>query len=153
MGDDYLELANDFKDKGNASFQEGKTMEAIGFYGQAIDLNPDNHIFYSNRSAAYMQGDSISKALRDAEKCLSLKPDFVKGYNRLGAAQQGLKRFDAAIATFKKGIELSPDNDALWSALRKCEEAKEVEKKARYAQAAKEREIEEARLKLVRELE
>ena len=133
MSGDYLELAKSAKDSGNAAFQKGETAEAIDFYTQAIGLDPDDHIFYSNRSAAYLKADSISKALRDAEKCLQLKPDFVKGYNRLGAAQQGLKRFDDAIATFKKGIELAASDDALWGALRKCEQAKEAEKKSRYA--------------------
>ena len=50
-----------------------------------------------------MKADSISKALRDAEKCVSLAPTWTKGYSRLGAAQQGLKRFDAAMDTFRKG--------------------------------------------------
>ncbi len=29
-------------------------------------MDPDNHIFFSNRCAAYMKADSVSKALRDA---------------------------------------------------------------------------------------
>ena len=66
-------------------------------------MDPDNHIYYSNRAAAYMTADSISKALRDAEKCVALAPTWAKGYSRLGAAQHGLKRLDAAINSFKKG--------------------------------------------------
>lgn len=70
---------------------------------QAIEVDPDNHIYYSNRSAAYMKADSISKALKDAEKCVSLAPQWAKGYSRLGAAQHGLGRLDAAVDTLKKG--------------------------------------------------
>lgn len=70
---------------------------------QAIDVDPDNHIYYSNRAAAYMKADSISKSLRDAEKCVLLAPNWAKGYSRLGAAQHGLRRLDAAIDSFKKG--------------------------------------------------
>jgi predicted TPR repeat methyltransferase len=50
-----------------------------------------------------MKADSISKALRDAEKCVELAPQWSKGYSRLGAAQHGLKRFQAAIETYRKG--------------------------------------------------
>jgi len=50
-----------------------------------------------------MKADSKSKALKDAEKCVELAPTWSKGYSRLGAAQQSLKRFDAAIDNFKKG--------------------------------------------------
>jgi tetratricopeptide (TPR) repeat protein len=66
-------------------------------------LDPDNHVFYSNRSAAYMKSDSISKALKDAEKCVELAPEWSKGYSRLGAAQQALKRFQPAMDSFRKG--------------------------------------------------
>ena len=50
-----------------------------------------------------MKNDSKSKALHDAEKCVQIAPTWSKGYVRLGAAQHSLKRFDAAIETFKKG--------------------------------------------------
>jgi tetratricopeptide (TPR) repeat protein len=101
--EEYRIQANLLKDQGNELFQAGKTQEAIVIYSQAIDLDPDNHVFYSNRCAAYMKSDSKSKALHDAEKCVTLAPAWSKGYIRLGAAQQSLKRFDAAVDTFKRG--------------------------------------------------
>ena len=103
-GDEEYKLqANLLKDQGNELLQAGKIQEAITVYTQAIDLDPDNHVFYSNRCAAYMKHDSKSKALHDAEKCIKLAPTWSKGYVRLGAAQHSLKRFDAAIDTYKKG--------------------------------------------------
>jgi tetratricopeptide (TPR) repeat protein len=104
--EEYQVHANALKDEGNKAFQNGNTQSAINFFSQAIDLDPDNHVFYSNRSAAFMKNDSISKALKDAEKCVELAPKWAKGYSRLGAAQQSLKRFDAAIDSFKEGIIL-----------------------------------------------
>ena len=121
--DDWLTMATGFKDAGNAAFQKGDIEEAISLYSQAIALNPDDHVYYSNRSAAYMKASSISKALHDGEKCVELKPDWGKGYNRLGVAQQGLRRFEQAVATFKIGLRLEPGNNAMWDALRACEES------------------------------
>jgi hypothetical protein len=46
-----------------------------------------------------MKVDSISKALRDGEKCVELAPQWAKGYNRLAAAQLGLKRYVRALIT------------------------------------------------------
>ena len=66
---EYVLLANEFKQRGNEAFKEGNIEDAINFFSQAIDLDPDNHVFYSNRSACYMKSDSISKALKDSEKC------------------------------------------------------------------------------------
>ena len=94
-----------------------------------------------------MKVNSISKSLHDAEKCLELNPNFVKGYNRLGLAQQSLKRYDAALETYKKGIKLDPNNTALWSLLNACQEAFDKEKQLRYSEATKEREQEEERIK------
>ena len=144
---EYKTHANALKEQGNELFQAGKNEEAIQVYTQAIDLDPDNHVFYSNRSAAYMKNDSKSKALKDAEKCVALAPAWSKGYARLGAAQQALKRFDAAIDTFKKGIELDATNQSLWSSLRACQESHEADKKIRFADAAIERQKETDRLR------
>lgn len=104
--EEYKVQANLLKDEGNEAFQSGDVELAISKFTQAIDIDPDNVIFYSNRSAAYMKVDSISKALHDAEKCIELDPKWSKGYNRLGVAQQQLKRFEAAIDTYKKGDRL-----------------------------------------------
>lgn len=59
-------------------------------------------MYFSNRSAAYLKiGDAKSKALKDAERCMELAPQWPKSYSRLGAAQYALRRFDAAVETFK----------------------------------------------------
>jgi len=155
--EDYLVHAESLKDQGNDAFKAGKSEDAVEFYSQAIALHPDGHVYYSNRSAAYMKLDSISKALKDGEKCVSLKPDWPKGYNRLGVAQQRLKRFDAAMNTFKKGLECCNDTDTAQrdtfrDLLQKCEEAHEKDKQRRFEIAEQERKVEEERIRKQDEL-
>lgn len=103
MESDYQLIANGLKEQGNDAFKANNVEEAINLYSQALDIDPDNYVVYSNRSAAYLKSDFKSNALYDAEKCVSLAPTWAKGYSRLGAAQQSLKRFNAAIDSFKKG--------------------------------------------------
>ncbi|KAF8379277.1 hypothetical protein HHK36_028710 [Tetracentron sinense] len=55
--------------------------------------------------------------LSDAKKTVELKPDWSKGYSRLGAAHVGLHSLDDAISAYKKGLELDPSNEALKSGL------------------------------------
>jgi len=145
---DYVIAANGFKDEGNAAFKNGDMVTAIEAYTSAIDLIPDNEIYYSNRSAAYMKADSISKALKDGEKCISLNPNFIKGYNRLGSAQQALKRYDQAIDTYKKGLEIESNNDSLLKSLQLCYNEQEKEKEIRYAAAEIERRQEEEKIRI-----
>jgi len=109
------------KNEGNLMFKEGRLKECIEAYSRAIALDVDNHVLYSNRSAAYLKkGDAKSKALKDAEKCVALKPDWTKGYSRLGAAQQSLGRYGAALASFEKGLAIDKDNVTLAAALEAC---------------------------------
>lgn len=68
----------ELKGKANTAFSAGKNDEAIDLYTQAIALDDKNHVLFSNRSAAYAKSNKFEEALKDAEKCLSLKPDFVK---------------------------------------------------------------------------
>jgi tetratricopeptide (TPR) repeat protein len=144
--EDYLVLASKFKEAGNLAFKEGNNNEAIDLYTKAIDLNPDDHVYYSNRSAAHMKMSNISKALKDAQRCVELQPEWSKGYNRLGVAQQGLKRFEQAAASFNKGLELEPESKVLKEALCACEELQIADRLARHAKAAEERKAEETRL-------
>lgn len=66
------------KDKGNAALQAGKFDDAIKFYTEAIALDENNHVLYSNRSAAYAKAGKYRPALEDAERTVQLKPDWGK---------------------------------------------------------------------------
>jgi stress-induced-phosphoprotein 1 len=59
-------------------------------FSQAIAIEPENHILYSNRSAVYSAQNEYQKALEDAEKSIQIKPDWSKGHARKGAAYRGL---------------------------------------------------------------
>ena len=51
-------------------------------YTKAIKAEPENHVFFSNRSQAFLKLSKVTKALEDADKCIALAPTFVKGYHR-----------------------------------------------------------------------
>ena len=58
---------------------------------QAIDLDPTDAILYSNRSFCLLQIGEATKALSDAYSCIKVRPEWVKGYYRKGAALMSLK--------------------------------------------------------------
>lgn len=58
-------------------------------FSQAIAIESNNHILYSNRSAVYSSQGDYQKALEDANKATEIKPDWSKGYLRKGAALRG----------------------------------------------------------------
>lgn len=57
---------------------EKKFEEAIGYYSQAIELNPNVAVYYGNRSFAYLKMESYGYALIDASKALELDKAYIK---------------------------------------------------------------------------
>ena len=57
---------------------EGDFLQAIDRYTEAITLNRNNHLLFSNRSAAYSRVGKFSEALDDAKRCHELKHDWPK---------------------------------------------------------------------------
>lgn len=60
-----MSTAKEFKDQGNAFLSAKKFPEAIEAYSKAIELDPTDHVFYSNRSAAYLSAGDAEMALED----------------------------------------------------------------------------------------
>lgn len=82
-------MADALKAEGNKLFAEKKFTESIEKFSQAIELDPTNHVLYSNRSGAYASLKDWSKALDDATKTTEIKPDWAKGWGRKGTALHG----------------------------------------------------------------
>lgn len=114
--------ADELKSKGNAALQAEKFDEAINYYTQAIQIDGNNHILYSNRSAAYAKVGKYNDSLEDAEKTINLKSDWPKGYSRKGAALELLNRYDDALKTYEQGLTFDPNNEQLKEALRHCKD-------------------------------
>ena len=58
-------------------------------FTEAIAIEPENQVLYSNRSGAYASKKEFDKALEDANKTTEIKPDWAKGWGRKGAALHG----------------------------------------------------------------
>ncbi|KAJ1990206.1 Hsp90 cochaperone [Dimargaris cristalligena] len=108
-----MSTADELKQIGNQQFSSGQFAEAIDTFTKAIELAPENHVLYSNRSAAYASTKQYADALTDAEKTIQLKPDWAKGYSRKGAALFGLDRLEDARTTFNEGLAIDPNNTLL----------------------------------------
>ncbi|KAJ2363947.1 Hsp90 cochaperone, partial [Coemansia sp. RSA 2611] len=97
--------------------------EAVKLFTQAIELDPKNHVLYSNRSASLSSLKKFDEALKDAEKTIEIKQDWPKGYSRKGAAQLGLRQYAEACETFEAGLKLDPNNAPLKKGLADAEAA------------------------------
>lgn len=120
-----MSSAADFKAKGNKHLQAKEYDEAIAAYTEAINLDPKDHVFFSNRSAAYLSKGDGANALSDGDRCTKLNPSWPKGYTRKGAALHSLKRYDEAIEAYTAGLEVAPDDAGLKSGLAEVQKIKD----------------------------
>lgn len=90
------------------------------FYTEAILLDPADATLYSNRSLCHLKIGEKGDALVDANTCISLRPEWPKGYYRKGAAHMSLEEYKEARDAFMDGLKLDPSNldiqNAYWEA-------------------------------------
>lgn len=72
-------------------------------------MDPNDIKVLSNRSMASLALGQSLRALSDAEKCLELDGNWVKGYYRKGCALMALGQWNAACSAFGGGLELKPE--------------------------------------------
>eukprot|EP01061_Rhynchopus_euleeides_P019548 TRINITY_DN3212_c0_g2_i1.p1 TRINITY_DN3212_c0_g2~~TRINITY_DN3212_c0_g2_i1.p1 ORF type:complete len:543 (+),score=312.26 TRINITY_DN3212_c0_g2_i1:87-1715(+) len=117
-------MSDEHKARGNEAFSAKNFPVAIEHFTKGIEVDSSNHVLYSNRSAAYASLGAYSKALEDAKLCVELKRDWPKGYSRLGAALQGLRKYDEAIAAYNQGLQIDPSNASLQQGIAQAEKVK-----------------------------
>ncbi|XP_063923669.1 tetratricopeptide repeat protein 28 isoform X2 [Zophobas morio] len=101
----------------NAACQNGDFATAVALYTDALQLDPTNHILYSNRSAAKLKQGLFAQALQDAITARELCPTWPKAYYRQGVALQCLGRHGDALAAFSQGLAQDPTSQQLLSGL------------------------------------
>nr|CAH0103229.1 unnamed protein product [Daphnia galeata] len=101
----------------NQACQSGDFETAVGLYGEAIALDPCNHILFSNRSAALVKLGHFARALQDASRAVELNAKWPKGYYRQGVALQCLGRHSDALAAFSSGLAQDPKSLQLLAGL------------------------------------
>ncbi|XP_053341638.1 stress-induced-phosphoprotein 1 [Clarias gariepinus] len=123
-----MEKVSQLKDQGNKALSAGKIDEAVRCYTEAVALDPNNHVLFSNRSAAYAKKGDYENALQDACQTIKIKPDWGKGYSRKAAALEFLEKFEDAKLTYQEGLRQEPSNQQLKDGLQNIE-ARLAEKK------------------------
>ncbi|KAI0643694.1 putative stress-induced protein STI1 [Trametes meyenii] len=121
-------MADALKDAGNKAFQAKNYDQAIELFSKAIEIDPSNHVLWSNRSAAHAGKKQWAAALDDAEQCVKINPTWSKGYARKGAALHGERKYDEAIQAYEAGLKIE-DSPALRKGLKEVTDAKQAEER------------------------
>lgn len=120
------------KDKANTAFKGKHFIQAIDGYTKAIELNPNNAIYYANRAFANTKLENYGSAVADATKALEIDPKYIKAYYRRGDANFAMGRCKLALRDLRMAAKVSPRDPDLRKKLSECE--KEV-KRLRFEEA------------------
>ena len=67
----------------------------------------------------------FDEALADGNRAVELRPDWAKAYSRQALALFHLKRMEEAEASYRKGLELEPNNSALQQGFAQLQQIKQ----------------------------
>mmetsp|Transcript_1222 Transcript_1222/g.1995 ORF Transcript_1222/g.1995 Transcript_1222/m.1995 type:complete len:658 (+) Transcript_1222:44-2017(+) len=140
-----VEIAKEYKAKGNAFMAQSDHYSAIEMYSLAIAADCSNGILYSNRSAAYSHLSLLRAALSDAEECVRLMPQWEKGWARHGGALFRLGRIEEALGSYRRAKELSPESETIQLAYKEVHDSWVMRKAEEEAHRAKQMEKESKR--------
>ena len=107
----------EFKAAGNKHLAAKEYDAAIEQYNKAIELNSSDHTYFSNRSMAHLYNGAPDLAAADADKCIELKPDFLKGYLRKGQALTKARDFEGAKVALEAGLKIDSNDKGLNDAM------------------------------------
>jgi len=120
-----MAFADEQKRRGDEAYRRRDWYGADSAYSQALKLNPDEELIpklHSNRSTVRLQINNLNGAKEDARKVIELKPEWSKGYERLGSALFKENKRSEARVQFQKAVELDAFNESAQEKLRKCDE-------------------------------
>eukprot|EP01083_Nonionella_stella_P267683 904365_1 len=93
------------KTEGNKLMKKHKYKAAVAQYSKAIDLDPNNAIYFSNRASAQTKLGNYTQAILDSRKASKIDPYYIKAYLREGLAYYETSEYQKAIDVYSKGLE------------------------------------------------
>ncbi len=111
----YKNTVLPYGNRANYYRDEGKIVEALKDYSEAIRLKPSNAPAFNSRGKLYFNAtgtgnENLKKALSDYSKAIEYDPKNGEYYVNRGATYARLGDIDRAIADIDKGLELKPDH-------------------------------------------
>jgi len=103
--------AEEEKAKGNSSYSKKEFDNAISHYSKAIELDPQNVVYYTNRAAAQFEKGDYQAAIKDCETAIEegrkQRVDYkliAKAYARIANSFMKLDNIDQAVYYYEKSL-------------------------------------------------
>jgi tetratricopeptide (TPR) repeat protein len=105
----YVDLANAYLQKVRETGDPSLYTKAEDLLDRAEKIEPHNPELFATRGILALARHDFARALEFGERALALNPESARYYGIVGDAQIELGRYDEAIASYQKMIDLRPD--------------------------------------------
>merc|ERR1719410_1521702 len=113
------EKAEEAKQRGNDYFRAKKWPEAVKEYEDAVKRAPKNAPIRNNLAAALCKIIDFNGAKTQIEVAIDLDPKYVKAWARKGDIEVVMKENHKAMESYRKGLQIEPNNPSCKEGLRK----------------------------------
>ncbi len=103
-------FANPTHEMAHELLKEGKVLEAIEAYTQAMEITPNHPDIYSDRGVAHLHNMDKHNCFADLQKAIDLQPDYGFRYAAMAFAKNNFGDLDGAVEDYTKAVELDPSD-------------------------------------------
>jgi Tfp pilus assembly protein PilF len=103
--------ASEHNEQGKVYFDQRDWEQAAAAFQTAIELEPDNALFYGNLGVTLGELGQHDQAVTVLEKAIELDPDYAKAYSNLCFVYQSQNKLEAALPACETALMLD-DEDA-----------------------------------------
>lgn len=93
---------------------QGKMLEAIALWDQALALNPNISAIWHNRGSALGHLGRLEEALASFDQAIEINPQDYQAWNDRGNALYNLQQWEKALISWEKVISLKSDFTQAW---------------------------------------
>ncbi|KAJ2851909.1 Hsp90 cochaperone [Coemansia brasiliensis] len=103
-------IAEEWKEKGNKEFKKENWTAALDCYRNGLSYDMYSVKLHSNACMALINLKRWAQALKHAEQCIALEPDWVKGYYMKGRILSNESKLEQAQEVLQKAAQMEPRN-------------------------------------------
>lgn len=97
-----------FDERAHDLAQQGKILEALDCYDEALKISPANDVLLNNKAITLISLDRCTESLDFSRKAVAINPALVEGWITLGVAFDKLEQHHEASEALEHAVELNP---------------------------------------------
>jgi len=94
---------------GEALASQGKTVEAVNHYYEALRINPNLAAAQINLGVSLRAEGKLDQAIEHFSKVVRLNPNSAIAYYEIGQTLEKMNKFDAAVRHFSEALRIKPN--------------------------------------------